>query len=437
MKKLCMLLCCITLLAGCVSREQAISDKAGGKSQKQSASNEALQLKRWSFRSLNQGDGNEQGFYRIKTIDNGGGNLYSNILYTDYENKKEIFLCDKPECRHNDTSCTSYYAGLDMITQLIVQQDHVYLIANEDSVVNEKNETVTVPARILQMDLDGKNRKELCQLPSGYGFSYEDWAVAGDVLYVPVEKTENVSTEEGEMSSAVQVVREKKLYAIQLSSGEQKVVADMKNKSILGCMGRNLIVNAYRYKENPEELLDKGDFAGYDRASQQAEIAYERVNVDSGRVEKSFHTDADTLGVFVNDSMYYTDTGGMLKQLNMKVGKVYARKQLDTSSASLMFGEDDHLFLYLGEKEYIYSLKDDSLKPATLQMSDTQEPIRLLGESRDMYYVIYDQVGEVKKTWAGTDQYEASSYAYGLIKKKDYWNNKADYIPVDVIVKGE
>ena len=85
----------------------------------------------------------------------------------------------------------------------------------------------------------------------------------------------------------------------------------------------------------------------------------------------------------------------------------------------------------------IYSLKDDSLKPATLQMSDTQEPIRLLGESRDMYYVIYDQVGEVKKTWAGTDQYEASSYAYGLIKKKDYWNNKADYIPVDVIVKGE
>ena len=101
MKKLCMLLCCITLLAGCVSREQAISDKAGGKPQKQSASNEALQLKRWSFRSLNQGDGNEQGFYRIKTIDNGGGNLYSNILYTDYENKKEIFLCDKPECRHN------------------------------------------------------------------------------------------------------------------------------------------------------------------------------------------------------------------------------------------------------------------------------------------------------------------------------------------------
>ena len=143
------------------------------------------------------------------------------------------------------------------------------------------------------------------------------------------------------------------------------------------------------------------------------------------------------MGVFVNDSIYYTDTGGMLKQLNMKVGKVYARKQLDTSSASLMFGEDDHLFLYLGEKEYIYSLKDDSLKPATLQMSDTQEPIRLLGESRDMYYVIYDQVGEVKKTWAGTDQYEASSYAYGLIKKKDYWNNKADYIPVDVIVKGE
>ena len=64
-------------------------------------------------------------------------------------------------------------------------------------------------------------------------------------------------------------------------------------------------------------------------------------------------------------------------------------------------------------------------------------PVGPVAVSYTHLYVIYDQVGEVKKTWAGTDQYEASSYAYGLIKKKDYWNNKVDYIPVDVIVKGE
>lgn len=437
MKKICILLCCSILLAGCVSRKQDVSDKEGGEPQKQGAFNEELQLKEWSLRSLSQGDGNAQGFYRLKTIDNGGGELYSNILYTDYENKKEIYLCDKPECQHRDTSCTSYYAGLDMVTQLLVHQNHLYLIANEDSTVNEKNERVTMPARILQMDLDGKNRKELMQLPSGYGFSYESMAVAGDVLYAPIEKTENVSTGQGEMSSAVQVVREKKLYAIQLNSGKRKAVADMKNKSILGCMGRSLIVNAYRYKEDPDQLLDKGDFEGYERVSQQAEIAYERINVDSGSVEKSFPTAADVLGIFVNDSIYYTDNSGMLKQLNMKDGKTHDRKQLENPMSTLMFGEDDHLYLYMGEKEYVYSLQDDRLTPFTLTLSDTQEPIRLLGETKDMYYVIYDQTGEVKKTWAGTDQYEASSYAYGLMKKKDYWNSKANYTPVDVIAKGE
>ena len=92
MKKICILLCCSILLAGCVSRKQDVSDKEGGEPQKQGAFNEELQLKEWSLRSLSQGDGNAQGFYRLKTIDNGGGELYSNILYTDYENKKEIYL---------------------------------------------------------------------------------------------------------------------------------------------------------------------------------------------------------------------------------------------------------------------------------------------------------------------------------------------------------
>ena len=113
----------------------------------------------------------------------------------------------------------------------------------------------------------------------------------------------------------------------------------MKNKSILGCMGRSLIVNADRYKEDPEQLLDKGDFEGYERVSQQAEIAYERINVDSGRVEKSFPTAADVLGIFVNDSIYYTDNSGMLKQLNMKDGKTHDRKQLENPMSTLMFGD--------------------------------------------------------------------------------------------------
>ena len=47
MKKICILLCCIILLAGCVSRKQDVSDKEGGEPQKQGAFNEELQLKEW------------------------------------------------------------------------------------------------------------------------------------------------------------------------------------------------------------------------------------------------------------------------------------------------------------------------------------------------------------------------------------------------------
>lgn len=436
MKKISILLCCIALLAGCSGKAQSTAKKTPGKQQSHSAANEQLQLKKWMLRSISQGDGSEQGFYRMKSIDNGDGNIYSNILYTDYESKKEVYLCDKPECKHNDDTCTSYFAGLDMVTQLIVHKDHVYLITNEDTTVNEKNERVTMPARILQMDLDGKNRRELCQMKSGYEFSYEDMAAAGNILYVPVEKKENVSTGSEQMSSVVQVVREKSLYAIQLDSGDYKAVADLKNKSILGTMGHDLVVNAYAYEENPEKLLDKGDFSGYERVSQNAKVSYERINADTGKVEKSIKADADLLGVYENGFVYYTDNSGMLKKLDMKTGKTDDLKQLDDPMSTLMYADEQHLFLYVKDKEYVYSLKDNLITPFTLKMRDTQEPIRLLGETKESYYVIYDQTGEVKRTWAGTDQYEASEYSYGLINKQDYWNSKADYIPVDVAVNG-
>ena len=55
MKKLCMLLCCITLLAGCVSREQAISDKAGGKPQKQNASKDVYKRQDDAYEGRNSG----------------------------------------------------------------------------------------------------------------------------------------------------------------------------------------------------------------------------------------------------------------------------------------------------------------------------------------------------------------------------------------------
>ena len=234
-------------------------------------------------------------------------------------------------------------------------------------------------------------------------------------------------------TAAVQVIREKQLYAIRLDSGKYKAVVNLKNKQIIGSMGRELVVNAYHYKTDPEKLLDQGDFAGYEAVTQQADITYERISVDTGRVIKSYETDAELLGIFAYDSVYYTDDIGCLKQLDMKTGRVKKLKQLDASSINLMYADEQQLFLYINEKEYIYSLKEKTLLPHTLKLQDTQEPIRLLGETSTMYYVIYAQTGKVKRTWAGTDQYEAASYSYGLIKKEDYWKNKASFLPVETL----
>ncbi|MFR4219860.1 MAG: hypothetical protein ACLT16_19870, partial [[Clostridium] innocuum] len=103
-----------------------------------------------------------------------------------------------------------------------------------------------------------------------------------DMLYIPVEKTENVSTDSDSINTAaVQVIREKQLYAIRLDNGKYKAVVNLKNKQIIGSMGRELVVNAYHYKTDPEKLLDQGDFAGYEAVTQHADITYERISVDT------------------------------------------------------------------------------------------------------------------------------------------------------------
>lgn len=50
----------------------------------------------------------DDGYYEVMDRVSVGGR---NIMYTDFATGKQIYLCNRPECYHNDESCPSYFSG--------------------------------------------------------------------------------------------------------------------------------------------------------------------------------------------------------------------------------------------------------------------------------------------------------------------------------------
>ncbi len=73
--------------------------------------------------------GSKDGYYSIYNNEDG----MTNIMYIDYKTKKQIYLCDKSECNHDNEKCTSFidfkYAAMEKM--LLCDDKYLYLITSE------------------------------------------------------------------------------------------------------------------------------------------------------------------------------------------------------------------------------------------------------------------------------------------------------------------
>lgn len=79
------------------------------------------------------------------------------IFFTDYETRQQIYLCSRPECTHNNESCTSFVdCKAGNIPGLLYSNDTLYLISPAS--VSENFLPV-----IERLNPDGSERKILAQ----------------------------------------------------------------------------------------------------------------------------------------------------------------------------------------------------------------------------------------------------------------------------------
>lgn len=417
-KRISILTICLVLM-GCQT-----SEKASDETQASMPSSSALK-----FQNIFDGAGNEHGYYRID-YRNIADDTAFNIYYYDYTSKKEVFLCDKPECKHLDSSCTSYLEH-GLIEALFLHENHLYLISNELSASDLDGSMASGP-KILQMDLDGKNKKLLCTLPDNYSFAHHAIAMDERYLYLPIDKSSLVEINSG---SSMNTITESKLYAIDLTTGVYEEFMDFRDQQIIGTKDRSLVLAKYTYSEDPDKLLKEKDFVRYDEVMLNAICVYMTYDIDQKTFGKDIKTNARTICMYDQDTLYYEDNQ-----------QIHAVSMKDGSDHVIMDFHDDHSYIIqtiidgtllidawskgsqdLYTSTYALNPATKELKEITLKTKEPVSSVTIYDEIKDSFFVYYDHDQHLDKTWAGTLQYELDRTYYGMIKKEDFWNSKANY----------
>ena len=175
----------------------------------------------------------DKGYYYISNEDES-----SNIKYFDYSAKKEIYLCNKPNCKHNTKECSSYLDSSETY-EMFVYKDYIYLISASGSTqtfsatISDSGETVmeqgTNTPKIYRMNLDGTNKTKLFECPSGVELT-SSFIFEGNNLYTFFLKSKSIEIAK---SSYTSMETNRDLVKINLETKKYEEIFNSKNRSII------------------------------------------------------------------------------------------------------------------------------------------------------------------------------------------------------------
>lgn len=117
-------------------------------------------------------------FVELRNDDSNG----SNLLYLDYATRQAIVVCEKPDCLHNDETCTAFFPYRYGAANSCVVGNYLYIIFSGSEKEN------ILPA-LYRIDLNGQNRTQLATLPSEFDYN-NPVATDGEKLHTVCNRIE-------------------------------------------------------------------------------------------------------------------------------------------------------------------------------------------------------------------------------------------------------
>lgn len=355
----------------------------------------------------------EKGFYRTEVIFPSS----SNVLYVDFENQQELFLCPRPDCQHSDDSCTSYNAGRpiacigDKLVLLGTAPTHKSNVPEEE-----------LPQAVYVCNLDGSERKRVYTAESGQRIHDTDIYQQGTHLFLIDERSDDKKEKMWQ-----------RLLDVDLSSGKETVLWEFEEGSwgnfiAGGCPGGLLLQEGQPGADGWTDELYRFDL----KTRQKGEPIF---------------TGSEKDRIFVEDNtLYRVQDESRITACNMLTGEEksaeYAFLFADVPNvyaSSIYPVFDDWMMVSITtegteeteeiEKNWLLNLSSGENMPFTLVDSFRGHALIPAAGPDDKLFVCvdYDEVD-----WQWDVDGEISRFtlylpAYAMISKEDYLNSQPDY----------
>lgn len=369
------------------------------------------------------------GFYESYTFTNGK----ANILYTDYESKTRVFLCNRPDCTHDNESCTSFLGENIVGANLFMSSDDTQLY-----VVTNSNPDKEIPSRIWRMDADGDNRQLLYSLG------------ADELLFdAVVGNSRSLYFMTQSLSSGLQPI--KTLFHLDIQTGEATELKQIDGINWLsGTDGQNLYIlySSGMYGDTKYEYRFCVYAPSTGEESTVFQYAFDMDSENNSIVNMMVYDDSLLLIKYNGD-----ETGSLVKYDIKTQEETLLCENIpvfDTIRTYVYSPVDGYLFidsarvLEPGKVEMVsnaVNLSTGMLRPITMYYGEEyfRTCVKTIGVYGDSYFV---QSGvEMRATsLIGNDgvPYETQIEVpvYGMISKEDFWSNTPNYLPIQDTVVG-
>lgn len=413
----------------------------------------------------------EEGHYYIASEENGeDGETFKTIRYVDYKTKQEIYLCNQPNCKHNNKDCSAVLPQEAVSGEGYLFGDGKYLylavtpydsagntVTSDSSAKTDEFISITseeTPPTIYRMNPDGTGREKIYSMDSGY--IMEPVFFSDDkYLYTITKKV----SEEREGNTSYVTGYDRKLLRIDLKTAKSEEIMDLDNEqTILGVSGRQIIIgfNDYGRKVTVKEMQDD---AAYNEILKNSDYIITSRNIDTEEeVELKRYKQKKLHSEKVKNGILYTSYEGK-KELSLIDLATNQEKTISTEKSYqieyiLEEGTDisnngeqskgkvtiiGQLWDYKEEQwwDYLIDVETGAETKSTLQ-NRYHTPINIVAENSDSLFVMSDYENATEYVaWMDVYQEYIAKTTYGLISKKDFLNNQAAYKKVEMLGMGE
>lgn len=380
------------------------------------------------------------------------------MMYMDYKTKKEVYLCNRPGCKHDTESCPAVFSDEELAigSSLFYYDGYLYLFSHEpdqsgassvdymgdgSSESDQDSSFNSKPATLYRMKPDGTEREKVFTFDEG--LSVEDQVLADEnALYFITKK---VSTENVDNQTTYYASSERTMLRVDMKSWKASTTCKLdEDVNIIGCIDDKLVIEqlVFDHKLSRKDMLDNDKYID---AYKKSHSSFLTLDISSGKTVEFLKLSNDKINTYAvgGNSLFFSTEGEQkIKSIDVKTKKEKTLAETESNCIDDIY--DDALCCSSwesvnGEKTdrlmYFVSLDDGEIEKSSLHILSLGWNIEIKAELKDQFLVVYDYDAKAD-TMFGNEQYEIRGKKYGLIDRKSLYSGKDDYKTIKMTSSG-